>query len=100
MSGERVKVTVDILHIHIEMNGRLRAVEQHGNAAGMGAGDHLFHRNNSAQHVGHVGQCNHSGARGQKLLELIKEKIAVIVDGSPFDYGALTFAQKMPGHDV
>ncbi len=35
MSGYNVKIAVEIHNVHIEVNGRLGAVDENGNAAGM-----------------------------------------------------------------
>ena len=36
----------------------------------------------------------------QKLLELVDEEMALVVDRRPFDDGALALAQEMPRHDI
>ena len=57
-------------------------------------------RHERAEHVRHVRDGDHLGARRQKLLEFVDEKMALIVDRRPFDHRALTLAQEMPRHDV
>ena len=39
-------------------------------------------------------------AVGQQLLEFLDQEIAFVVDRRPFDDGAMTLPQEMPGHDV
>ena len=62
--------------------------------------DHVLHRHQRAEHVGHVGDRNHLGARRQQLLEFVDEEIALVVDRRPFDHRAVALAQEMPRHDV
>ena len=100
MAGDGVEVAADVLHVDVEMDGGLGAVEQHRNAARMRAAHHLFHRHQGAEHVRHVGDRDHLGARRQELLEFVDEEIAVVVDGRPFDHRALALAQEVPRHDV
>ena len=61
---------------------------------------HVLHRHQGAEHVGHVRDGDHLGARRQKLLELVDEEIALLVHRRPFDHRALALAQEMPRHDV
>jgi hypothetical protein len=58
----------------------LRSVEQHRDAR-MGATDHLFDRNNRAQHVRHVRE-RHQRVRGvSRRSNSSSRKLPVIVDG-------------------
>jgi hypothetical protein len=93
-------VAVDVLHVDVEVNGSLRAVEQNRNATGMRAAHDLLHRHQRAEHVRHVGDRHHLGARRKQLLEFLDEEIAVVVDRRPFDHRPLPLAQEMPRHHV
>ena len=100
VAGEDIEVAADVLHVDVEMDGGLGAVEQHRNAARVCETHHLFHRHHGAEHVRHVGDRDHSGARGEQLLEFVDEEIALVVDRRPLDHRALALAQEMPRHDV
>ena len=78
----------------------LRAVDQHRNAARVRDPRHLFHRHQRAQHVGHVGDRDHFGARTDEFLEFVEQEISLVVDRRPLDHRALALAQEMPRHDV
>ena len=82
------------------MYGALRAVDQHRNAVGVGDPRHLFDRHQRAEHVRHVGDRHHLGARTDQLLEFVDQEVSLIVDRRPFDHRALAFAEEMPRHDV
>ena len=82
------------------MHRALGAVDQHRNAARMRDPRHLLHRHQRAEHVRHVGDRHHLGARRQQLLEFVDEEMPLVVDRRPFDDGALALAQEMPRHDV
>ena len=100
VAGEGVEVAADVLHVDVEVDGGLRAVHQHRNAARMRAPHDLLHRHQGAEHVRHMGDRHHLGARRQQLLEFVDEEIALVVDRRPFDHRALALAQEMPRHDV
>ena len=57
-------------------------------------------RHDGAEHVRHMGDGDHLGARGEQLLELVEQELAVVGDRRPFQHRALPLAQEMPGHDV
>src|SRR5262249_19144082 len=94
VTGQRIEVAADILHVDVEVNGGLGTIEQYRNAARMGAADHLFDWHHSAQHVRHVGDRHHPGARREQTLELVEEKVTVVVDRRPFDHRTLALAQE------
>ncbi len=100
VAGDGVEVAADVLHVDIEVDGGLGAVEQHRNAAGMRTPHHLLHRHQGAEHVRHMGDRDHPGARRKQLLEFVDEEISLVIDRSPFDHRALALAQEVPRHDV
>ena len=100
VAGEDIEIAADVAHVHVEMHGRLAAVEQHRNAAGMGDAHHLFDRDQCTSDVRHMGDGDEARALGEQRLELVEQKISGIVDRRPLDDGAVALAQKMPGHDV
>ena len=100
MAGEDVKVAVDIPDIDRQMHGGLAAVDQHRDAARVGNFDDLLDRNDGAERVRHLRDRDQFGARRQRLLEFLDGEIALVVDIDPFDDGAVTFPEEMPGHDV
>jgi hypothetical protein len=61
---------------------------------------HVLDRHDGAERVRHLRDRNQLGAIGQKLLELLDQEIAFVIDRRPFDHGAMALAQKVPGHDV
>ena len=100
VAGEGVKIAVDIAHVDVEMHRRLRAVDQHRNAVRVGDARDFLHWHQGAEHVRHMGDGDELGAWADQLLELVDEKMPLLVDRRPFDHCALAFAQEMPGHDV
>ena len=52
MTGEGVKVTADLKHIHWQMTDSLRAINQCGHAERAGFGAQLAHGIDGAQRVG------------------------------------------------
>jgi hypothetical protein len=79
---------------------RLAAVDEHLDAALMGDAADFLHVHHRAEHVRHVGDRHQLGAVGQRLAEIIKIEIALVVDADPDDLRALALAQEMPRHDV
>ncbi len=100
VAGEDIEIRIERLHINGHVNGGLAAIDQHGNAAGMGELDDFLDGNNGAQRVRHVGDGDDLGARAEELFEFVEEEIAIVIDGGPFDDGAAALAVEMPGHDV
>ena len=100
VAGEGVEIAADVLHVDIEMHRGLAAIDQHRDAARLAELHHVLHRHQGAEHVGHVGDRHHLGARRQKLLELVDEEIALLVHRRPLDHRAMALAQEMPRHDV
>ena len=74
VAGEGIEVAIEVLHVDREMHRALAAVDQHGDAAGMRDPDHLLDRHDGAEHVRHVGDGDHLGARGEQRLELVEQK--------------------------
>ena len=66
----------------------------------MSDADDLLDRRHGAQHVRHVGDGDHLGARRQRGLEGLDVEGAVIVDIHPAQHRALALAPEMPRHDV
>ena len=82
------------------MHRALRAVDQHGDAAGMRHPHHLLDGDDGAEHVRHMGDGDHLGARGEQRLEFVEQQLAVVGDRRPFQDRALPLLQEIPGHDV
>ena len=61
---------------------------------------HILDRHDGAERVRHLRDRDQLGAIGQQLLELVDQEIAFVVDRRPFDDGAVTLPEEMPGHDV
>ena len=62
MAGDDVEVAVEVAHVDVEMNRRLRAVDQHRNSARMGDAHRLLDRHHRAEHVRHLRHRDHLGA--------------------------------------
>ena len=82
------------------MHGGLAAVDQHRDAAGVRQLHHVLDRHDGAERVRHLRDRDQLGAIGQKLLELLDQEIAFVIDRRPFDHGAMALTQEVPGHDV
>ena len=76
MPGEGVEVAIQLLHVHAQVRHRLGAVEQHGDAPGVGQVDDRLDRVDRAQRVGDVGQRDELRPRRQQALELVQEQFA------------------------
>ena len=63
VAGEDVEIAVEVAHVDVEMHRALRAVDQHRNAARVRELHDLLHRHDGAEHVRHVRDRDHLGAR-------------------------------------
>jgi hypothetical protein len=61
----------------------------------MRASDHLLYRHHGAEHVRHIRDRHHPGARGEQPLEFGKEEIVIVMHRSPFDNSAMTLAKEV-----
>ena len=100
VAGEDVEVAVDVLHVDVEMHRRLAPSTSTGMPRACASRTTSFTGTMRAEHVRHVGDRDHLGARRQQLLEFVDQEIALVVDRRPFDHRALALAQEMPRHDV
>ena len=82
------------------MHRALRAVDQHGDAAGVRHAHHLLDRDDGAEHVRHMSDGDHLGARCEQRLEFVEQQLAVVGDRRPFQDRALPLLQEIPGHDI
>ena len=58
LPGEKIKVTIQLLHIHFQMRRRLRPVDDHRNLATVGHLDKLLDRIDGSQCIGNVSNRN------------------------------------------
>ncbi len=100
MAGEDVEIAIDVLHVHRQMHRALAAIDQDRNAARMGEPHDLLHRHDRAEHVRHMGDGDHLGARRKRGLEILKPEFAFRRHRNPFQLRAAPLAVEMPGHDV
>ena len=97
VAGEGVEVAVEILHVDRHVHGGLAAVDQHRDAARMGDAARLLDRHDGAQHIRHVRDGDHLGARGEQLLELVEQELAAVGDRRPLEHAPLRSRWKCQG---
>ncbi len=100
VAGHHEEVGVEIPHVHVEMHGGLRPVDEHRNAPSMRRRDDLLHRQDCAERVRHLRDGDHLGARREQRLEFLEQELAPVVHRRPFQDRALALAEIMPRHDV
>ena len=100
MAGEDVEVAADALHIYRYVGDGLGAVQQDGDAAGVGQLHDLLRRVDGAEGIGLVDDGHQLGAVSEQLFVLVQQQLAVVVDGDDLEVGALFLAQNLPRDDV
>jgi len=98
--ADRVEIATDGLHVDVEVGAGLGTVEQHRDTVSMGDLDHLVHRVDGAQGVGHVHASHQPGAFVHQGLECPEVQLASIAHRNDLDHRAGPFGQELPGHDV
>ena len=97
---ESIKVAIEILHIHLHVRDRLRAVEQYGHTMLVRRGNHVLDRIDGAQRIGDMGDGNEPGMAVEQLAIFVEQQFPGVVARDHAQLRALFFAQHLPGHDV
>ena len=100
MSAESEEVTVELLHVHLEMRCALRPVYQHRHTVRVGNAYHLPHRIDRSEDVAHMGDTHYLGALREHAGIRFHVKLALIVHRYHPDSHSATGSLKLPRHDV
>ncbi|MNV64856.1 hypothetical protein D3C71_1575180 [compost metagenome] len=100
VAGHDVKIGIEFADIDLCMYCALRAVDEHGDATGMGDLDDPLDRIHRAQNVGHMGNRNDTRAIGERGFESVDVQRAFVRDVNELEHCALALAVQMPGHDI
>jgi hypothetical protein len=96
VAGPGVEVGVQLAHVERQVRSRLRAVDHHDRAGGVGAAGDLGDRVDRAQHVGHVRDGDGLRSERQRGVERVEVEQPVVGDRHPLEPAP----QQLPGHDV
>ena len=100
VATERVKIHVEVAHVHGKVRHGLRPIDQHGRPHVMGPlrpGFHVVHR---AQGVGHVGERHQLGFTRQVRLKHVSVQGAVFVQLHDEHLHPALLGEHLPRHDV
>ncbi len=100
VSGERVKIRIQGLHVDGQMRCRLGAVEQHHGAGVVGRFDDGFDRIDRAERVGYVHHGDDAGLRPEHLQIGIHVQLAFVAYRDHLELGARLSGEHLPGNDV
>ncbi len=101
MCAERQEIAVQRTHVHRRVGHALRTVQQHDGADGVRLRDHLRHRRQRAEHVGHLREGDELWLHRVEDARVGGEvQLALVGDGHVLDVGAGARRGKLPGHDV
>ena len=81
MTAEGKEVAVDVLHVDLEVRGRLCAVNQYGHAVAVGYATDVFHRIYGAQHIAYMCHAYKACALVEQLFKGLHIKGASIGHG-------------------
>ena len=98
--GEDVEVGIQFAYVDGHVGDALRAVHQHGDAVGMGSGNHLLDGVDGAQHVADVGDADELGLWGEEPFVFIQQQLAAVVHGDDAKHDAALGGLQLPGDDV
>ena len=82
------------------MRNGLGAVDQGGDAAGLGGGNNAAHRQNGAQRIRDMGAGEELGAGAHQGNDRFQMDLALCVHRRHHEFGAGLLAYHLPGHDV
>src|ERR1700748_608988 len=99
MAGESEEVDVQVLYSHFEVLYGLCRVQQYGDALFMGGSDDLLCRVDRTQRIGDIVE-GHELNTFQQLVQLIEDKLPILVDGYDLERSVLLFADHLPGNDI
>src|SRR4029453_14071321 len=100
VSREHVEIATERGHIEPQMRGRLSPVHARERADGARLADDLRHRGDRAEHVGDVGERDHTDARGQQTIEGSEVERAVGQDRYGLEHGAPVLGDELPGDEI
>ena len=80
MPGKTVEVAIEVRHIDRHMGDRLRAINKDDGAVAVGHGNHVARRNDRSEGVRNLWKCDKLSSRTEKLLVLLQDDLAAIVD--------------------
>ena len=98
--GEDVEVGIQFAYVDGHVGDALRAVHQHGDAVGMGSGNHLLDGIDGAQHVADVSDADYFCFRGEEPFVFIQQQFAAVVHGDDAKHDAALGGLQLPGDDV
>ena len=100
MSGEGVKLAIQLGDVHRQMRRGLGAIEKHGDSTLVRHFDDPLDRVDRPQSVRDVDRGEQLGALGHEFFELFQNNVATIVDRRHHQLRALFFAKHLPRNDV
>src|SRR5579872_701383 len=100
MAGKNIEVRVKVANINVEMDGALRTIDQHRNAAGVSDANDLLQRRHCAEHIRHMGDRDDLRPIRQHAFEAFERQRSVVGDLDPFHHRAFAFAMEMPRHNI
>ena len=98
--GEDVEVGIEGLYVDGHVGDALRAVDEDGDAVGVGGGYHLLDGIDGAEHIADVGNADKFGLRGEEAFVFIQEQLAAVVHGDDAKHDAAPGGLQLPGDDV
>ncbi len=100
MTAERVEVDAQLLNVHRHVRHRLRPVDQHQRACGVGHLGHLANRIDGSEHVRDMRERDELGLQVQEDLEDLQPQQAIVRDGHELQVAVLLLDQELPRHEV
>ena len=100
VTGKRVEIAVERLHVDGDVRHRLRPVDEHRHTVRVRDVDEPLDRRDGPEGVRHVRERRELRALGEELLVVVDEQFAAIVDGHDLQLRALLLAEHLPRHDV
>ncbi len=100
VAGENVEIGIERLYVDGHVGDALGAVHQHGDAVGVGSGNHFLNRIDGAEDVADVRHADNAGAFGEEPSVFIGQQLAAVVHGDDAELDAFAHLQQLPGDDV
>ena len=100
VAREGVEVAAQGADIDVRVRNGLRAIDEHDRALRVRGLDDPLHRQDGAQRIRDMGDCDELRARRQQLHELVEQQLAALVDRRHLQRAAGLLAHHLPRDDV